>query len=68
MTNDLNLWIRLFKKNFKFTGHEITKEFLFSTSYLKSVHGEDCPIFKKIESLNPKWKIFSLKSKMVIKT
>lgn len=59
MTNDLNLWIKLFKENFKFTGFEITKEFLFSTGYLKGAHNEDCPTFKKIENLNPKWKVIS---------
>ena len=59
MTNDLNLWIKLFKENFKFTGFEITKEFLFSTGYLKGAHNEDYPSFKKIENLNPKWKVNS---------
>ena len=59
MTNDLNLWIKLFKGNFKFTGFEITKEFLFSIGYLKGAHNEDCPTFKKIENLNPKWKVIS---------
>ena len=58
MTKELDLWVKLFKKNFKFTGGEITKEFLFSTGYLKDAHHEDCPIFKKIEHLNPKWKNF----------
>tara|TARA_B100000767_G_C19727423_1_gene520107 strand:+ start:318 stop:881 length:564 start_codon:yes stop_codon:yes gene_type:complete len=58
MTKELDLWVKLFKKNFKFTGGEITKEFLFSTGYLKGAHHEDCPIFKKIEHLNPKWKVF----------
>ena len=59
MTHDLNSWIKLFKENFKFTGYEITKEFLFSTGYLKGAHNEDCPTFKKIENLNPKWKVIS---------
>lgn len=48
-------WVKLFKKNFKFTGGEITNEFLMSIGYLNGAHDEDCPVFKKILSLNPKW-------------
>ncbi len=48
-------WVKLFKKTFKFTGGEITNEFLMSTGYLKGAHDEDCPIFKKILGLNPNW-------------
>lgn len=48
-------WVKLFKKTFKFTGGEITNEFLMSTGYLKGAHDEDCPIFEKILALNPKW-------------
>ncbi len=48
-------WVNLFKKTFKFTGGEITNEFLMSSGYLKGAHGEDCPIFKKISKLKPKW-------------
>ena len=40
-------WVQLFKKTFKFTGVEITKEFLMSSSYLKGAHSKECPIFKK---------------------
>lgn len=39
-------WIKLFKKNFKFTGGEIVNEFLMSTGYLEGAHSADCPIFK----------------------
>jgi DNA-3-methyladenine glycosylase I len=39
-------WIKLFKKNFKFTGKEITKEFLISTGYILGAHKVDCPYFK----------------------
>ena len=46
-------WVKLFKKTFKFTGGEITNEFLTSTSYLKGAHEETCPIYKKIAKLNP---------------
>lgn len=46
-------WIKLFKKHFKFTGGEITNEFLMSSGYLPGAHDENCPIFKKIKELNP---------------
>jgi DNA-3-methyladenine glycosylase I len=49
--NDCNLnltnWVALFKENFKFTGNEITKEFLTSTGYIKGAHIETCPILDK---------------------
>lgn len=48
-------WVQLFKKTFKFTGVEITKEFLMSSSYLKGAHSKECPIFKKVLTMNPKW-------------
>ena len=40
----LTNWVVLFKENFKFTGNEITKEFLTSTGYIKGAHIETCPI------------------------
>lgn len=48
-------WVKLFKKTFKFTGGEITNEFLMSTGYLAGTHGEDCPIFHASAKHNPKW-------------
>lgn len=45
-------WVKLFKKHFKFTGGEITGEFLMSTAYLEGAHMEACPIFQKIRSLD----------------
>lgn len=48
-------WVKLFKKTFKFTGGEITNEFLLSSGYLKGAHKEDCPIYHKILQLNPMW-------------
>lgn len=51
----LEEWVKLFKKTFKFTGGEITNEFLMSTGYLPGTHDADCPVFKEIEKLNPKW-------------
>lgn len=51
----LEEWVKLFKKHFKFTGGEITNEFLMSTGYLPGAHIEDCPIYQDILKLNPKW-------------
>ena len=48
-------WVKLFKKTFKFTGGEITNEFLMSIGYLKGAHDNECPIYKKILKLKPKW-------------
>jgi len=48
-------WVKLFKKTFKFTGGEITNEFLLSTGYLKGAHEEDCPIYKEVLRHNPPW-------------
>lgn len=48
-------WVKLFKKNFKFTGGEITGEFLMSTGYLPGAHREDCPVFARIAKLDPPW-------------
>lgn len=52
---DKDAWVKLFKKQFKFTGGEITNEFLMSTSYLKGAHREDCRIHQKILQSQPKW-------------
>ena len=41
-------WVKLFKNTFKFTGSEITNEFLMSLGYLDGAHIPTCPIFKKI--------------------
>lgn len=49
-------WVKLFKKTFKFTGGEIVNEFLMSTGYLPGAHDEGCPVYQRIEELNPAWK------------
>lgn len=49
----LEEWVKLFKKHFKFTGGEITKEFLMSTGYLPGAHNKNCPIYVEILTLNP---------------
>ena len=43
-------WVKLFKKTFKFTGGEITYEFLMSTGYLVGAHEKSCPIYKKLNT------------------
>lgn len=48
-------WVKLFKKTFKFTGGEITNEFLMSMGYLFGAHDEKCPIYPKVMKLKPRW-------------
>lgn len=48
-------WVKLFKKTFKFTGGEITNEFLLSTGYLQGAHDANCPIYDQVLMQNPKW-------------
>ncbi|MEE8333351.1 MAG: DNA-3-methyladenine glycosylase I [Alphaproteobacteria bacterium] len=48
-------WVRLFKQTFRFTGGEITGEFLMSTGYLSGAHHADCPVHAEIAQLNPPW-------------
>ena len=48
-------WVKLFKKTFKFTGGEITGEFLMSIGYLPGTHAENCPVYKQLAKINPPW-------------
>ena len=48
-------WVRLFKETFRFTGGEITGEFLMSTGYLPGAHARTCPVFARIARRNPPW-------------
>jgi DNA-3-methyladenine glycosylase I len=48
-------WIRLFKRTFRFTGGEITGEFLMSTGYLPGAHDRRCPVFARVLSKRPPW-------------
>lgn len=52
-----NEWVKLFKKTFKFTGGEITNEFLVSTGYLKGAHIQSCPVFEKVLAQRPPWSV-----------
>lgn len=48
-------WVKLFKKTFRFTGGEITGEFLMSIGYLPGTHRATCPTAKEITALSPPW-------------
>lgn len=48
-------WVKLFRRTFRFTGGEITGEFLMSTGYLAGAHRPDCPVFANIQAQNPPW-------------
>lgn len=49
----LKSWVALFRKIFRFTGGEITREFLVSTGYIAGAHAPSCPVasrFKKAKT------------------
>jgi DNA-3-methyladenine glycosylase I len=48
-------WVKLFKKTFRFTGGEITGEFLMSVGYLPGAHDPECPVYAEIAALDPPW-------------
>lgn len=48
-------WVKLFKREFVFTGGEIVGEFLMSIGYLPGAHAEDCPVYKRIARQKPAW-------------
>jgi DNA-3-methyladenine glycosylase I len=48
-------WVDLFKATFRFTGGEITGEFLMSIGYLSGAHEPRCPVYEQIENLSPPW-------------
>lgn len=48
-------WVKLFRKTFRFTGGEITNEFLMGVGYLPGAHDADCPMYRKIAAMNPPW-------------
>ncbi|UNK57798.1 DNA-3-methyladenine glycosylase I [Pseudoxanthomonas daejeonensis] len=48
-------WVKLFRKTFRFTGGEITGEFLMSLGYLPGAHRETCPVHARIATLGPPW-------------
>jgi len=50
-------WVKIFKKEFRFTGGEIVNEFLVSTGFLKGAHIESCPVYKKVLLKKPMWNL-----------
>jgi DNA-3-methyladenine glycosylase I len=48
-------WVKLFRKTFRFTGGEITGEFLMSVGYLPGAHHPACPVHERIARLRPQW-------------
>jgi DNA-3-methyladenine glycosylase I len=48
-------WVKLFRRTFRFTGGEITGEFLMSTGYLPGAHTETCPVYAVILRQQPPW-------------
>ncbi len=46
-------WVKLFKKTFRFTGGEITGEFLMSLGYLPGAHAKTCPVYKRLQEMRP---------------
>jgi DNA-3-methyladenine glycosylase I len=48
-------WVALFKQTFRFTGGEITGEFLMSTGYLPGAHVGSCPVYARILRRKPPW-------------
>jgi len=48
-------WVRLFRRTFRFTGGEITGQFLMSIGYLPSPHRPECPVYERIVRLAPPW-------------
>ena len=53
---DKAAWVKLFKQTFRFTGGEITGEFLMSLGYLPGAHHEQCPVYAGIMALDPPWR------------
>ncbi|KAF1687475.1 DNA-3-methyladenine glycosylase [Pseudoxanthomonas broegbernensis] len=48
-------WVKLFKRTFRFTGGEITGEFLMSLGYLPGAHRPGCPVHARIAAQAPPW-------------
>ncbi len=52
---DKAAWVKLFKQTFRFTGGEITGEFLMSTGWIDGAHHPACPVAAEIAALPPPW-------------
>lgn len=47
--------VKLFKQTFRFTGGEITGEFLMSTGWLPGAHAADCPVHARTINAGAAW-------------
>ncbi len=56
----LKEWTAIFRKTFKFTGPEITNEFLMSTGYLPGAHHEDCRVYQEVLESPPFYRLNSV--------
>ncbi len=52
---ELEDWTKLFRRQFKFMGPEIVKEFLMSTGYLPGAHHEECIVYPETLRHQPAW-------------
>jgi DNA-3-methyladenine glycosylase I len=52
---ELDAWVKLFRQTFKFTGPEITNEFLMCVGYLPGAHDPDCPKYSEVLAEGPAW-------------
>ena len=50
-------WLKLFRARFVFMGGEVVGEFLMSIGYLPGAHQPDCPVFARLEALDPPWQV-----------
>ena len=50
-------WLALFRARFVFMGGEVVGEFLMSVGYLPGAHQPDCPVFARLEALDPPWQV-----------
>ena len=50
-----DVWVKLFKKTFRFTGGEIVNEFLMSTGYLAGAHVPSCPYYEQARAAGAAW-------------
>lgn len=48
-------WVKLFRKTFRFTGGQITGEFLMSTGWLPGAHAADCPVHARTIDAGAAW-------------
>jgi DNA-3-methyladenine glycosylase I len=51
----LEAWVRLFKRTFRFTGGEITREFLVSSGWLPGAHEPGCEVYERVVAARPPW-------------